>query len=443
MARRRRTSVVAGIVLAPVLLVFGGIAFTSGDDSVPGPAAASSVGWVADPAASNGDRAVRVSALQDRLERVPEDHASWAALGFAYVDQARVTADPSLYDRAGQALDRSLEVRPDGNADALAGQAALANARHEFAAGRDLAQEAVAVDPYSSTARGILADAQLELGEYDAALVTLQEMVDLRPGVPSFTRVSYSYELRGDTENARVLLERALAMSSAPSDESFSLYHLGRLAFGTGEYELAVEHYDEGLRRDPSNVEPLAGRAAARAALGDVEAAVEDYETVVQRRPQPAYVVEYAELLDSLGRTEEAAEQYAVADTIMTLFDAAGVVPDIEIALYEADHGDPARALDVAQRNSETRGSVQVQDALAWALHANGRDAEALEHAQAAQAIGTRNALWDYHRGMIQLELGMLEEARTSLTSALETNPEFSRLHAPLARTALAGIEGT
>lgn len=443
MAHTRRTTLVAGAVLAPVFLVLGGIVFTSGDSPDAAPDDSSSVRLVAGASEISGDPDAVVAALQDRLERLPQDDASWAALGFAYVAQARVTADPSLYDRAARALERSLEERPDGNSEALAGQAALANARHEFALGRDLAQQAVQADPYSSTAKGILADSQLELGEYDVAQVTLQEMVDLRPGVPSFTRISYSYELRGDTDNARLLLEQALELSSAPSDASFSLFHLGRIAFDTGDHATAVERYDEGLRRDPSNVQLLAGRAAAHAALGDVEAAVADYETVVQRLPEPLYVVEYAELLDRLGRSEDAAEQYAVADAIRTLFDAAGVVPDVEIALYEADHGDPVRALDVAERNYETRRSVQVEDALAWALHANGRDAEALEHASAAQAIGTRNALWDYHRGMIQLELGMVEEARASLEQALDTNPEFSQLHAPLARQALTETGGT
>ncbi len=158
----------------------------------------------------------------------------------------------------------------------------------------------------------------------------------------------------------------------------------------------------------------------------------------MQRRPQPVYLVEYAELLESMDHGEEADQQLAVAETVRTLYDDAGVVPDVEVALHEADHGDPARALAVAEANALTRSSVQVEDALAWALHANGRDEEALVHAEAARAQGTRTALWDYHRGMVQLDLGLVAEGRASLELALETDPAFSRLHAPLAREALA-----
>ena len=434
---RRVLPVVVGVVLAPVLLVLGGIAFTTGSTpppAVPPPEVGVGQAQVA------GDQAAVVKALQGRVERLPADAAAWASLGIAYLAQARTTADPTFYDRAEAALAQSLTVHPEDNADALAGQGALANARHDFAGGRDLAARAIAVDPYDAAARGVLADSQLELGEYDAALVTLQEMVDLRPGVPSFTRISYSFELHGETDQARDLLERALEQSSNPADAAFCLFHLGRLSADAGDHTAALARYDAGLELDPSYVELLAGRAAAQAALGQDEAAVATYADVVQRLPQPVYLVEYAELLDSLGRSDEADEQLAVADTVRTLFDAAGVVPDVEVALHEADHGDPARALAVAEANAATRRSVQVEDALGWALHSNGRDAEALVHAEAAAALGTRNALWHYHRGMIQLELGMQDEARASLELALETNPEFSRLHAPLAREALTQL---
>jgi len=55
-----------------------------------------------------------------------------------------------------------------------------------------------------------------------------------------------------------------------------------------------------------------------------------------------------------------------VADAVRSLFDDAGVVPDVEVALHHAGHGDPARALAVAQANALARSSVQVEEALAW-----------------------------------------------------------------------------
>jgi len=436
-----KASVVGAFVLAPVLLLGAGIALHDSTSPQAGDVpAAVDVGQVAD-AAGVADLTTTIESLQDRLGTLPEDYGSWSALGFAYIAQARATADPSYYPRAEEAFALVLEAKPD-DAAALTGQAALANARHDFATGLDLALRAVSLDAYDATAKGVLADSQLELGQYDDALVTLQEMVDLRPGVASFTRISYSYELRGDVPAARYALERALGIAQPGPDTSFVLFHLGELAFNEGDYALAAEHFADGLRRAPADVTLLAGQARTFAALGDLDAAKRDYSTVVQRLPQPSYLVEYGELLDSIGDPDAAQDQYDVADAAVQLATAAGVATDIEVALYEADHGRAADALVIAEAQYESRRSVQVEDALAWALHKNGRDEEALEHALAAQQLGTRYALWDYHRGMIQLALGLDDDARESLALALEISPEFSPLHAPLARAAVESLGG-
>jgi Flp pilus assembly protein TadD len=81
---------------------------------------------------------------------------------------------------------------------------------------------------------------------------------------------------------------------------------------------------------------------------------------------------------------------------------------------------------------------VFVADALAWQLHANGRDAEAITHADEALRLGTRSALFHFHRGMIELSLGRLDAARADLRQALAINPHFSLLHAPEARQVLS-----
>ncbi len=84
-----------------------------------------------------------------------------------------------------------------------------------------------------------------------------------------------------------------------------------------------------------------------------------------------------------------------------------------------------------------------VADALAWALHADGHDADALGYADQAAATGYRSALFSYHRGMILKALGRDAEARQELSTALQINPYFSPLQAPRARAALAQLRDT
>lgn len=442
MNRMRLLSVVAALVVAPLLFLGSGILVREAPAGEPAPSGAGAPGTAA-ALANSGDIAAIVTGLQDRLRRLPEDWQAWAALGSAYVEQARISADPSAYPKAEEAFARSLEIHPELNADALTGQAQLASARHDFAEARELALQAAEINPYGSIIQGVLADALIELGDYDEAFTALQRMVDLRPGIPSYTRISYSYELRGDDEGATYALEEALAVASTPAGAAYPLHQLGELAFNNGNLEEAAARFAEGLAREPSYLPLLAGQAKVKAAQGDIDGALVDYATVVQRLPQPQYVIEYADLLASLGRQDEAQAQYAVADAAQRLFEAAGVRVDLELSLYDADHGRPVEALEAAEAEWELRRSVHVEDAYAWALHVNGRSEEALEHAYAAQELGTRSALFAFHRGMIEKELGMDEKARASLTEALEINPYFSVLHAPTARAALDELAST
>ncbi len=80
---------------------------------------------------------------------------------------------------------------------------------------------------------------------------------------------------------------------------------------------------------------------------------------------------------------------------------------------------------------------MHTADALAWALHVNGRDAEALPYARRATATGYRNAAFLYHRGMIERATGHPDRARATLTAALKLNAGFSPLGAREARKAL------
>jgi len=433
---RRSAAVLAlsgGLVLGAGLAVQG-----VGDDGAP----AAALAVPADPTVAVGDPAAAARSLQQRLRRLPGDWQAWASLGNAYVQQSALTADPTWYSKAEQAFARSLQERSDGNDAALVGQAGLAASRHDFARARSIAEQALETNPSSAAAHAVLVDALVELGEDDAATDVLRRLLELRPGIPAYTRASYLFELRGDHEGARLALDEALGLAVDPADAAFAHRYLGELAWGTGDLPEAQRQFEAGLERLPGSAPLLAGLARVAAARGETELALRLWTDVVQRLPEPGYLSELGDLYAALGRQAEAQAQYAVVDATVQLFRDAGADPDLEHVLYAADHGDAAGALAAAQRLWTSRKSVHAADAYAWALHVNGRSDQALALAREAQRLGTRSALFDYHRGMIELSLGDRAGARRSLTSALALNPAFSVQHAPRAQQALAELGG-
>jgi tetratricopeptide (TPR) repeat protein len=420
---RRMLTLIAAVVLGGALLVTAGALLVPwGDRTPPRP----------------GDRDTDpIAAAQRRLQRLPGDWNTWAELGIAYVQRARVTGNQSDYPLAQQALDRSLRVRPRDNATALTGLGALAAARHDFPAALRHGRAALAVDPYRAAALGVVADALTELGRYDEAFTTVQRMVDLRPDTASYARASYAWELRGDVARATDAMRRALNAAPGSPDAAFARLHLGQLAFDSGDLDAAADHVAAGLRIAPGDPGLRAAGARIRAARGDLAGAVAGYRAVLATVAEPAYAAELGDVLAAAGDPRAAGEQHARARAAWAAEARRGHPPEAAPALFAADHDDPA-ALDAARRFHARQPGIAADDAVAWALRAAGRPAEALRHADRALRLGTRSALMHYHRGMILADLGHRAEARTELTTALRINPYFSVRDAGTARATLA-----
>ncbi|XVQ15335.1 hypothetical protein ACQP1W_23245 [Spirillospora sp. CA-255316] len=427
-----------GFILAVVVGLTLAAAVTPGGD---GAATAPPAGPVAVEQVSASTLSAGIDRLQRHLREQPRDGRGWAALGLAYVERARLTGDSSYYPRAEGALRRSLQTTPDGNDTAHAGLAALAAARHDFTNALGHADRALGINAYGARAHASRIDALVELGRYEEAMAAARKADSIAPGIPVFTRLAYVHELHGRTGEARRILTLAASSATDRGDIAYVRTRLGELAWAEGDHRTAGREFAAALKADPADLAALAGRARALAASGDLPGAVRVQEAVVSRAPLPGYVTALGELYGAQGRAEQARRQYEVAGTWATLAQANGVAPDLETALYAADHGDRAAALRAARAEWSRRRSVHVADALAWALHVNGRDGEALPYARRALRHGYRDAAFRYHLGMIEKSLGMRAEARRDLAAALRLNPRFSVHHAPAARRALAELE--
>jgi tetratricopeptide (TPR) repeat protein len=393
------------------------------------------------PVIDTGSLSQVIANLQARLRAVPTDWHSFGRLGQAYVQEARVTADPTYYPKAEGVLNRSLRLQPSGNFEALTGLAALSAARHEFAAALSWGQKAISINPYSAEAQAIVGDAEVELGRYQEAFGTFQRAVDLKPELSTYARVSYAWELQGNVQNAIRAMQLALQSAGSASDAAWAANQLAELYWNSGRLDRAEAWYRDAIGRDPTFIPPHAGLAKIEMAKGRLGPAVRDFGWVVARYPAPEYVIALADAHAVAGRSTEASRQYALVHAEEELFRANGVNIDLEVALFDADHRvDLARGLAAAQAEWGRRQSIQVADALAWQLYANARFDDALTYANEALRLGTRNALFFFHRGMIESALRSPGAARRDLSRALAINPNFSILWSKVAARTLAAL---
>lgn len=383
-----------------------------------------------------------IQSLQERLRANPNDWQSYSQLGLAYLQKARETGDPTYYLKTEEALDKALSFQADDYAS-IGAKGALALARHDFSAALEWGEKARQINPDRTYAYGVIADAQVELGRYAEAIETLQTMVDLRPDMSSYSRISYIRELHGDLEGARELMQLAVD-SGTPNAESTAWVRtqLANLYFNSGDLEQAELAYQLSLQNRPDYVYALAGLGRVRAAQGNMEDAIKLLKQAVRIMPLPEFVITLGDLYQAAGQQEAADQQYQLVAAIETLHRANGVDMDMEIALFNADHDkNMTETVALARKAYANRPSIHGADALAWALYKTGNYEEARTYAVEALKLGTKDSLKLFHAGMIALELGDKEQARQYLEEALAINPHFSLLYAEEARNTLQELQ--
>jgi tetratricopeptide (TPR) repeat protein len=374
----------------------------------------------------------------------PGDATSWAVLGAAYVERGRRLADPAYYPRAEKALRTSLKVRPQRNTRAVAGLAALSNARRDFRAARRWGEAALKLEPRRWTTYPLLIDAYTGLGEHKAAQRTMDRLTELRSGPAVLARAAAVYRDRGRWEDAAASLADAAAGARAPAERAAYLERAGQLAWERGDPEIALRHFREAVRLDPGQWAAQAGRGRALAALGRTTQALKAYRAALAGQPCPRYALELGELYESLGRPEAARVQYGLLRERVRSAAAGGADEELVLGRFEADHGDPEAAVRRLRAEWRRQPATEVADALGWALYRAGEPEKALRFARRAtdpvRGGGVRDAQSMYHLGMIERELERYGAARRHLAEALRINPHFSPLHAPAARSATEAL---
>ena len=323
-----------------------------------------------------------VRALQATAEAAPDNAAAWQTLGLAATDHAITTADPAWYAVADDALERATELDPDDHFTTIA-SGRLALSLHDFTTARELGLSATAAAPASADAWGVLVDAHVELGDYDAAATALDTMLALDPDLSALARASYLRQLNGDLDGAIVAMRQAVAAGAGSNPTVNAL--LGDLLLQRGDLDAARAAYES-----TATAAGAAGLARVAAAEGDLATAELILTDLAGRTPAPPVITALAEVQQRAGNTEGLADTVELARTVAALQIDAGQVVDLELALFEASFGDPERAVELAELAHEARpDNVYAAGSLAWANHVAGNDAEARALATDATRLGT------------------------------------------------------
>jgi tetratricopeptide (TPR) repeat protein len=385
--------------------------------------------------------------LQARVARDELDYPDLNSLANAYLQRARETGDVSELTRAGDALSRSLAIRPADNYDALGLSASLNTTRHDFAKAVDFARRAIALKPKPAFGYGVLGDALMGMGQYAQAADAYATNLRLDPGLSSYGRqalIDMNTGKRDDALRMWNMAADAALRDGVPEHAAWANAQLGNFYFVTGDLELARDHYQQSLTVFPGYVHALSGLARVAAARGDYTAAIRLYTQAIDRVPLPEYVSALGDVYAAAGDQKKAGDQFALIGAIEQLYAANGVNLDIQIGLFNADHGrDVANTVARAKAAYAQQPSIQAADMLAWVQYKSGD----LAGAQIVIALALRTDTFDplvlFHAGMIAAATGDASAARSYFARVSAQAPQFSVLYSQTLQTQLATLGTT
>jgi tetratricopeptide (TPR) repeat protein len=371
------------------------------------------------------------------IEKKPTQYEGYNQLAIALARRARETSDVIFYAHAEEVLKKSLELSPD-NLDAQKIRVWLLLGRHEFSAALYEAKALNKRIPDDVLIYGFLVDANAELGNYKDAENAAQWMLNLRPGnLPALTRAAYLRELFGDVDGALELMNMAY-QSTPPTeneDGAWILTQMAHLRLSEGNTAEAETLLQQALQKFFGYHYALGNLAKVRIMQHRYDDAIDLLRRRYDAAPHAENLYALAEALELAGRTSE-------AKTAFSEFEAKSVAESVradnsnrERIFYYADHAhQPAKALEVAQKEFTRRHDVYTLDAYAWALHVNGQNSEARKQIEAALSVGIRDAKMLHHAGEIALSLGDHVAAEHFLQDAAALNaPGSEQARATLA----------
>ena len=327
---------------------------------------------------------------------------------------------------------------------ALTLQASLLNTLHQFEEGRDLSKRLLARYPNHAYTHGTLVDALVELGEYDEALRWSDRMQGLRPGLPAYSRASYLRELHGDTEGAIEAMRMAAdAEPGGRLARAWALKNLADLYLAQAKPDTAAFLYSGILEERPTFAPAAAGLGHVALVRGDAAEAVRRLEEARLMGGGEATDELLVEAYTALGDMRRA--DAAAARVLASLHAARemGENVDMEEADFLADNDrDLRRALTMASQQVRRRpGHLHANETYAWALHKNGRSAEAIPFVERAMRLNTGDAMVHYRAGHIYRAAGQPAEAAEQFRLALAGHLGVeSPSAAAEARTTLAAL---
>ena len=244
------------------------------------------------------------------LKENPNDYEAKLGLAQLYVREARVTGEHGHYYPAALQMCAEILSSNDLSKDiqfrTLMTKAGVQLSLHEFETARITGEEALTLNQMNAQIYGVLVDAYVELGQYDKAVQMSDKMINIKPDLRSYSRVSYLREIHGDVEGSKKAMKLAVDAGYPGYDETaWAMMTLGDIYNKYGEPDKARIIYESILQERENYPFAIAAIADVEYQKGNLEEAEKMLNTARNIIPEVGYYTQLADIYKDQERTKE------------------------------------------------------------------------------------------------------------------------------------------
>ncbi len=377
--------------------------------------------------------------------RLPLSHT----LSEAHLILAAAYLTTGKYDSAKQRFDRVIEL-DETSREAKLGLAMLQKSQGKIDEAISQFKTLSDEQPTWLPAQLQLGDALLLLNRLEDAQLAFEKAIKLGEKRSDIQRRIAGFHIKkGEFAIAMPILQELIDSGEANVTDYTKLAELYR---ANKSYDKALITLQNGVQHHPENGYLYLRLGSEYATLREYDKAAPVLKKAVELWPNdPRVLKTYSLVLGKLGNTKEALKYAAILhslmpnDTAEALFYATQLTadrqPDKAEAIYRkilTTEKDNVLALNnlanilskdqhlqeaekfARQANEVAQNNPHLMDTLGWILYQQHRYKEALVLLSEASKLAPGVAVFTYHKGMTQFELGDKNQARASLKQALE-----------------------
>ena len=336
---------------------------------------------------------LKVGELMQKIASNPGDVKSRMQLAVIYISEARITGEhPYYYTSILNILDGVLNLEPN-NFEALVLKSSVKMSQHKFGEAKQLAETAKNLNPDNAYVYGILVDANVELGDYKAALAHSDKMQALKPSLESYARASYLREIFGDYNGSIKAME--LAMNAGlPGSEPYcwSAITLAELYSKTGDLDKAEATCRKVLEVRPSYSFAFGQLAEIAMKKQQYELALLLLDSAAAIIPEFSFHEMMADVYAAQGNEKKAREKYADVARMLDEDEKSGHTMALEKAKLYMKMGAWDSAAKYAQEEYAVRpNNIVVNKEMAEIANEQNNKAAAKKYLTQAQSTGNKD----------------------------------------------------